>query len=133
VLANLTREHEVVLLNTPDRYDEHEDFTAAARGRLHSVEHLMTPERNLDVQTRIIGGADAFVGTYGGFSYLAPFLGVDTVAFYSQPNGFRFDHMEVSKRVFSSLKGGTFSPILTRELDALRLTLGADAPVVAGR
>jgi hypothetical protein len=133
VLANLTREHEVVLLNTPDRYDEHQDFSAAARGRLHTVEHLMTPQRNLDVQTRIIGGATAFVGTYGGFSYLAPFLGVDTVAFYSQPNGFRFDHMEVSKRVFSSLKGGTFSPILTRELDALRLTLGADALVPAGR
>jgi hypothetical protein len=126
VLSNLTREHEVVLLNTADRYDEHQDFTPALRGRLHTVEHLMTPERNLDVQTRIIAGARAFVGTYGGFSYLAPFMGVDTAAFYSQPSGFRFDHLELSKRVFSSLKGGSFTPVQIRELEALRLALGAD-------
>jgi hypothetical protein len=126
VLANLTRDHDVVLLNTPDRYDEHQDFTPARRGRLHTVEHLMTPERNLDVQTRIIAGATAFVGTYGGFSYLAPFVGVDTAAFYSQPSGFRFDHLELSKRVFSSLKGGSFTPVQIRELEALRLALGAE-------
>jgi hypothetical protein len=125
VVSNLTRTQDVVLLNTPDRYDEHQDFTPARRARLHTVEHLMTPDRNLDVQTRIIAGATAFVGTYGGFSYLAPFLGVDTVALYSLPNGFRFDHMELSKRVFSSLKGGSFAALHTRELSALRLALGA--------
>ncbi len=36
----------------------------------------MTPERNLAVQTAVIARARAFVGTYGGYSYLAPFCGV---------------------------------------------------------
>ena len=39
-----------------------------------------------------------------GFSYLAPLCGVNTVAFYSHPNGFRVDHLEVAKRVFSALQ-----------------------------
>ena len=37
--------------------------------------HLDVRE-NLAVQTALVAGASAFVGTYGGFSYLAPFLGV---------------------------------------------------------
>jgi len=41
------------------------------------------PQANLAVQTAVIGGARRFVGTYGGFSYLAPLLGVDALAFYS--------------------------------------------------
>jgi hypothetical protein len=32
----------------------------------------MTPATNLDVQTRIIAGADATSGPTGGFSYVAP-------------------------------------------------------------
>ena len=93
-------------------------------GRLHTVEHLMPPETNLEVQSRIISNARAFIGTYGGFSYLAPFSGTNAVAFYSNPAAFRFDHLEVSKRVFSSLKSGGFVPLDVKDLDVLRLALG---------
>ena len=41
---------------------------------VHTIDHLMTPEDNLAVQTAVVAHATAFVGTYGGFSYLAPFL-----------------------------------------------------------
>jgi hypothetical protein len=84
----------------------------------------MPPETNLDVQTRIIGNARAFVSTYGGFSYLAPFSGTNTVAFFSNPAAFRFDHLEVSKRVFSSLKSGSFVPLDVKDVDVVRLSLG---------
>ena len=47
-------------------------YGSSGAGGLVDGMHLMTPETNLDVQTRIISAADAFVGTYGGFSYLAP-------------------------------------------------------------
>ena len=133
VLADLTRTTDVVLLNTGQRYDDHSDFGAVRRDRIHTVEHLMTPETNLEVQTRIICGARGFVGTYGGFAYLAPFYGVDTVAFYSHPTAFRFDHLEVSKRVFSSLKAGSFVPLHLKDVDVLRLSLGgAETPLPAG-
>jgi hypothetical protein len=123
-LAELTRTTDVVMLNTPNRYDDHADFAPLRRDRLHTVEHLMTPETNLEVQTRIIGGATAFVGTYGGFSYLAPFLGVDAVSFYSNPAAFRFDHLELAHRVFSSLNRGTFVPLDVKDVDVVRLGVG---------
>ena len=132
-LAELTRTSEVVLLNTPERYVEHAVFAPVRLDRIHSVEHLMAPETNLDVQTRIIGNAKAFVGTYGGFSYLSPLLGVDTVSFFSHPSAFRFDHLELAKRVFSSLKGGAFVPLDVKDVDVVRLGVGrAELPEVAG-
>jgi hypothetical protein len=124
-LAELTQTTDVVLLNTPDRYDDHSDFPPEVQARLHTVEHLMTPANNLEIQSRIIGNARGFVGTYGGFSYLAPLCGVDTLAFYSHPTGFRFDHLEVAKRVFSSLRCGSFVPLEVRDLDVVRLAFGA--------
>jgi hypothetical protein len=124
VLEDLTATTDVVLLNTGHRYDDHSDFSPARRERVHSVEHLMPPESNLEVQTRIISNAKAFVGTYGGFSYLAPFCGTNAVAFYSNPAAFRFDHLEISKRVFSSLKTGAFVPLDVKDIDVVRLALG---------
>jgi hypothetical protein len=123
-LADLTRQTDVVLLNTGQRYDDHSDFAPVRHDRLHYVDHLMRPENNLEVQTRIISNARAFVGTYGGFCYLAPFHGTDTAAFYSHPRAFRFDHLEVAKRVFSSLNTASFVPLELKDLDVVRLGVG---------
>jgi hypothetical protein len=124
ILDDLTATTDVVMLNTGHRYDDHSDFATTRRDRVHTVEHLMPPATNLEVQTRIISNARAFVGTYGGFSYLAPFCGTSAVALYSNPAAFRFDHLEVSKRVFSSLKTGAFVPLHTKDIDVVRLALG---------
>jgi hypothetical protein len=123
-LAELTRHVDVVLLNTADRFDDHSDFPPELRGRVHTIESLMKPEDNLAVQTEVIRHAAGFVGTYGGFSYLAPLLGVDTLAFYSHPAGFRFDHLEVAKRVFAGLRCAAFVELDTRALDVVRLGFG---------
>jgi hypothetical protein len=131
-LSDLAQTVDVVLLNTAHQFDEHQDFPAHLRGRLHTVDHLMTPETNLAVQTEVIRGAEAFVGTYGGFSYLAPLCGVNTLAFYSHPGGFRFDHLEVAKRVFSALRCGTFTEVDLRATEVLRLGFGGGVRSVAG-
>jgi hypothetical protein len=131
-LENLTEHADVVLLNTGHRYDDHEDFAPSARGRIHTVEHLMTPQTNLAVQTEIIRNAQAFVGTYGGFSYLAPLLGVDALAFYSHPTGFRFDHLEVAKRVFSGLRCGSFVELDVRATDVVKLGFGGSLRAAVG-
>ena len=129
------RGFDVVLLDTGQRFDDHADMPRVARARLHTIEHLMTPETNLDVQTRVIASAQAFVGTYGGFSYLAPFVGVDTIAFYSHVTGFRFDHLEVAKRIFSALRLGTFVELDLRAEALLRLGFGhpADPRTLVGQ
>lgn len=121
ILRELTETTDVVLLNTGHRFDDHSEYPIEMRGRLHTVDHLMTPENNLHIQTKIIAGATAFVGTYGGFSYLAPLVGTDTLAFFSHPTGFRWDHLEVAKRVFSSLRAGSFVALDVRDLDVVRL------------
>jgi hypothetical protein len=131
-LADLAQHVDVVLLDTTQRFDDHADYAPEVRGRIHSVAHLMTPENNLAVQTEVIRHAEAFVGTYGGFSYLAPLCGVDTVAFYSHASGFRFDHLEVAKRVFASLQCGTFTEVDLRAAHALKLGLGGSLPTTVG-
>jgi hypothetical protein len=120
-LADLAQRMDVVLLNTSQRFDDHDDFPPSLRGRLHSIDHLMTPENNLAVQTEVIRGARGLVGTYGGFSYLAPLCGTNTLAFYSHASGFRHDHLEVAKRVFSALQCGTFTEVDLRATEVLRL------------
>ena len=125
-LADLADRHEVVVLNTGVRFDDHSDFPSSVRERVHTVEDLMTPRDNLDVQTRIIGNAQAFVGTYGGFSYLAPLLGVDTLAFFSDPTMFRVDHLEIAKRVFTELGAGSFVPLDVQDVGVVRLAVGSD-------
>jgi len=124
-LEELTRHIDVVLLNTGQRFDDHEDIAKGNRGRIHTIDHLMTPANNLDVQTRVIAGAEAYVGTYGGFSYVAPLAGTHALTFYSHITGFRFDHLEVAKRVFSGLRKGSFVELDLRSVDMLRLGLGA--------
>jgi len=91
---------------------------------------MMRPEDNLAVQTQVIRGAEAFVGTYGGFCYLAPLLGIDTLAFYSRPTTFRFDHLEVAKRVFSGLRCGAFVELETRAVNVVKISFGGAATLV---
>ena len=131
-IADLARQTDVVLLNTAQRFDDHSDFPKELLGRVHAIDRLMNPMHNLAVQTEVIRHAQAFVGTYGGFSYLAPLCGVNTVAFYSHPNGFRVDHLEVAKRVFSALQCGTFTELDLRAVDSLRLGLAGTLPVPTG-
>jgi hypothetical protein len=55
------------------------------------------------------------------------------VAFYSHPTGFRFDHLDVARRVFSGLRGGSFIPLDIKDVNVLSLTqhlvLGTQVPV----
>jgi hypothetical protein len=72
---------DVVLLSTGLFVDDHREW-AMRHERVHPIEHLLRPEDNLAVQTRLVAGARGFVATYGGFSYLGPFLDVPTLTFY---------------------------------------------------
>ena len=96
---------DVVLLNTGIRVDDHQDYAPGASAAIHTVDDLMTPERNLDVQTAVIAGARAFVGTYGGYSYLAPLCGVPSLAFYSVRDAFFAHHLELAERVLRQMHG----------------------------
>ena len=98
VIAALAERSPVVVLASGARVDDHADLVPpSTRG----VTIFAAPdlERNLAVQSAVLGGARAFVGTYGGYSYLAPLYGVPTVAFHSR-RGFDLTHLYVAQRAF---------------------------------
>jgi hypothetical protein len=132
-LSQLAESSELVVLNTGLRLDDHADFSSSLRGRVHTVEHLMNVRNNLDIQTRIIGGAKAFIGTYGGFAYLAPLMGVPTLSFYSDPTGFRIDHLEIAKRAYTDLNSASFLALDVRDIDVLRIALGVGEGLLPAR
>ena len=124
VVARISESTDVVLLNTGINVDDHRDFAPGQRDRLHYVNDLMTPDGNLAVQSAVIAGARAFVGTYGGFSYLAPLYGVRSLAFYSDHDAFFAHHLDFAQRVFRRLGAASLVPLDARDADLVRLALG---------
>jgi hypothetical protein len=111
----------VVLLNAPFAVDDHRDFTAAG-GRVITIADRMTPENNLGLQTAVIARARAFIGTYGGYSYLAPFHGVSALAFYSERT-FKPHHLHLAQRVFDRLGGAAVLALDVGELPLVQLAI----------
>jgi len=70
---------------------------------VHYLPESLDPARNLHVQSAIVAGASAFVGTYGGFAYLAPFYGVPSLAYYDDPNGFSARHLAMARSAFDAI------------------------------
>lgn len=108
LVESLAAETDVVLLGSGTSLDEHREVMVGRSHRVHTVDHLLRPENNLAVQTAVIGGAEAFIGTYGGFSYLAPLCGVDSIALYSRRN-FYPHHLYLAQQVFDSVAGGSLT------------------------
>ena len=100
-LQTLAERGPVVSLATGLRLDDHDGDDLQSLGVL-SLPRQLEPRDNLAAQTAAVAGACAFVGTYGGFSYLAPFLGVRTTAFYAN-DGFSARHLGMARSAFASL------------------------------
>lgn len=113
-LERLVERVDVVLLSTGLLVDDHEEW-AAAHERIHPIEHLLRPEDNLAVQTRIIAGARGLVATYGGFSYLGPCLGIPTLTVYDVEQTVPV-HLEILRRAFPD---ADYRRVRSEELGAL--------------
>ena len=124
IISAISREVPVVLLNTPFAVDDHRDV-AAAGGRVQTIDPThMAPEHNLAVQTAVIARAQAFVGTYGGYSYLAPFCGVPSLAFYSAQT-FKVHHLHAAQHVFEGLGSASVVPLDVASFPLVRLALAS--------
>ena len=113
VIGRVASRIPVVLLNTPFAIDDHVDAAAGGAG-VHSMASQLTPANNLAVQTSVIRSARGFIGTYGGYSYLAPLCGVPSVTFYSEANFFE-QHLECARRTFGRLGAAPFLVLHERE------------------
>ena len=131
LLNTLTDAGDIVVLNPDLQIDDHWDPKLARNPRIHSIDHLMTPQNNLELQTKVISRSKAFVGTYGGLSYLAPFYGVPSIAFYSHREKFSPQHLELSRRVFGKFRRGSYVVLDTSDLDVLGRAFGDRAALAS--
>jgi hypothetical protein len=112
LVERLARRTHVVMLNTGLQVDDHDDFQAALSNRVISVAEAMRPADNLAVQTYVISRARAFFGTYGGFSYLPPLMGVPSCCFHSSEGKFLPVHLDVARRAYRTIKYGSFDKLV---------------------
>jgi len=104
-IASIAAQMPVVLLNTAAQLDDHRDALAAGA----RVQTITTDVRdNLAAQSAVVARARGFIGTYGGFSYLAPLYGVDALSFFSDRDKLVPFHLSHAQRTFGSLNGGRF-------------------------
>jgi hypothetical protein len=131
IVARLAARSPVVLLDTGlVLEDDHADYAFTAGHDVVSARAWMTPQNNLGVQTQIVAGAKAFVGTCGSIAWLAPRLGVDTSALFVDPKWLHA-HLAVGMRAYHKLPGaGRFAAADLRALNPglADTALGSAAP-----
>jgi hypothetical protein len=101
-VSKLARENRVISLSTGLQLDDHRGVETELEN-VERIEGTLAARNNLEVQTAIVANARSFVGTYGGFSYLAPFYGVPSTGVYSREDGFSRRHLELASQVFRKL------------------------------
>lgn len=107
----------VVLLATGLAVDDHLDVELETAHEVIDASSWMEPRHNLAVQTEIIRRADALLTTYGGFSYLGPFVGVPSLCFYSDRN-FQPAHLALMHEATHKL-AGHFMALQSRDFTLL--------------
>ena len=134
IVATLAARVDVVTLDTGLTVDDHADYGLERHPRVFTLDTLMTPANNLGLQSAVIANARAFVGTCGSLTWLAPMLGVDTVALMSDARFLR-THLLFARQVYLGLECGRFATVDVTALDALGLDLAgfvSTTPVPAG-
>lgn len=107
LVRRLARSRPVVLLSNPGRLDDHDTLSFGGDATpfpVFDASTLYTPRDNLAVQTALVAGAEELHSTYGGFSYLGPLLGVDTIA-YTDTYQFTFTHLDLMLTTLDRLDG----------------------------
>ena len=111
LLRRLAVKHDVVLLNTDLDIDGHDDVLSGITDGVLTFSEFMTPENNLAIQSMLVGRSKAFLGTYGGFSYLSSYMGIPSTSLYASELKFLPVHLDVARRAFRYLKFGTFDKV----------------------
>jgi len=121
IIGSLSVRTNVVLLGQRFTLDEHRDMRGELPDGVITVDHLMEPDNNLALQTIVVGNAKAFVGTYGGFAYLAPFLNVPSLSFSMDRGRAHSWHYELAQRTFDGPEWGGFVALRDRDLAMVEL------------
>jgi hypothetical protein len=105
----------VVMLDTAWSVDDHQDYAFDGIRGVTTMSPSLDPRSNLGVQTRVIAGARMFVGTCGGLAWLAPLLGVETLAVY-EDDRFLSPHLYAARYAYRYSDAARFSTLNVKAL-----------------
>ena len=105
-IAAAAEQMPVVLLSAGAQLDDHRDALIASGARILTI--ATDVRDNLAAQSAVVAGARGFIGTYGGFSYLAPLYGVDSLSFFSDRDKLVPFHLDHAQATFATMKAGRF-------------------------
>jgi hypothetical protein len=111
----------VVLLDADLGIDEHRDFDLDGLPGVMSARPLMAARTNLAVQMALISRARFFMGTCGGLAWLAPFMGIPTVALYDADRLIA-PHLFVARHAGAQAGAADFTALDVRALARLQLS-----------
>jgi hypothetical protein len=112
----------VIVLDTAWSTDEHRDYAFDAIHGVTTLRPSLDPKTNLGVQTRVIAGARQFVGTCGGLAWLAPLLGVDTLAVY-EDDRYLTAHLYAARYAYRRYQSARFATLNIGALHAVGAAL----------
>jgi len=116
----------VVMLDTAWSVDEHRDYAFEGIPGVTTLRPSLDPRTNLDLQTRVIAGANRFVGTCGGLAWLAPLLGVDTLAVYDDDR-YLTTHLYAIRSLCRRMQTARFSTLNIKALRGVAAVSGGGA------
>ncbi len=120
VISTLAEQTPVVLVGAREEAPGYEPFEPDPGLPVHDVSDQLEPRTNLALQSRIVGKARVFVCTYGGFSYLGPFVGTQTLAVYSRAQ-FEIAHLDAIDRIGRRLDEEGTRLFRARHIDSLHV------------
>jgi hypothetical protein len=110
LVARIAEHTPVVMLDTGMATDEHQDYLFRDVPHVITLREQLTPATNLGVQTAVIAGAQGFVGTCGSLAWLAPMLGIDTVAVYAEDR-LLLSHLFLATHVYRQMQAARFDTL----------------------
>jgi hypothetical protein len=126
IVAAASQRMPIVLLDTGMATDEHEDYPFRDLPNVFSLRDRLEPGTNLGVQTAVIAGARGYIGTCGSLAWLAPMLGVDTIAVYAEDR-FLLSHIFFATQVYRHTGAARFDALDLRAIMHLDLLTPAAA------
>jgi ADP-heptose:LPS heptosyltransferase len=120
-VARAARVAPVVVLEADIGIDEHRDFDLDGLPGVTSARALMAARTNLAVQMALISRARFFMGTCGGLAWLAPFLGIPTVALYDADKLIA-PHLYVARHAGARAGAADFTALDVRAVARLQLS-----------
>ena len=123
LVSRVAERRTVVVLDAGIAVDGHQDYEFDGLPNVRTLRGVLAPRVNLGVQTQVIAHARQFIGACGSLAWLAPMLGVPTVAVFADDRQLT-PHLLVAGHMYRAVGAARFAPLDLQAVDRLHLLDG---------